>query len=60
MKILTDSQAAALDAFMECFDIHVSGAWIRIEEAMQDDFGIENPESAVEEAIRALRGEATE
>jgi len=31
MKTLTDEQAA-IYAFMECFDLHTTGAWFAIED----------------------------
>ena len=57
MKILTDEQALALEAFCECFDTTTSGVWAGIAEAMADDWGIDNPEAAIEDARRVLRGE---
>jgi len=57
MTILTRSQAEALEAFCECFDLYTTGAWTGIEAGMREDFGIENPEAALESARRALRGE---
>lgn len=58
MKTLTNEQADALEAFCECFDLHTTGVWAHIEEGMRSDFGIEDPEEAIEEARRALRGES--
>jgi hypothetical protein len=55
MKTLTSDQAEALLAFCECFDLLTTGAWQPIEEAMREDFGIEDPEAALEEAKEALR-----
>lgn len=58
MKILTDDHAVALEAFCECFDLYITGAWAQIEEGMRNDFGIDDPEAALEDAKRALRGES--
>ena len=55
MKTLTAEQAAAIYAFMECFDLHTTGAWTAIEAAMRDDFGITDPEEILEEAKEALQ-----
>lgn len=55
MKTLTKEQAEAVHAFMECFDMHTTGAWARIEDAMRNDFGIEDPEAILEEAKEALQ-----
>jgi len=55
MKKLTDEQAHAILAFMECFDLHTTGAWTSIESAMQEDFGVDDPEEALEDAKRALQ-----
>lgn len=54
MKVLTDEQAAALAAFLDAFDIALTGAWAPVEAAMRDDFGISDPEDALEDARRAL------
>ncbi|MDF3855607.1 hypothetical protein [Paracoccus pantotrophus] len=57
MIVLTDAQAQALKAFLETFDLHASGVWPEIEEGMREDFGIENPASAVEDLQRVLSGQ---
>lgn len=57
MITLTNKQAAVLDAFLESFDLRVTGAWSAIEAGMIEDFGIEDPEADLEEARAALRGE---
>lgn len=54
MKTLTDQQAATIRAFMEAFDLTTTGAWAGIEACMRDDFGIEDPEAALEDAKTAL------
>ena len=56
MKVLQDKQAEALVAFLECFDLYTTGAWARIETAMQEDWGIDDPETALAEARLALEG----
>jgi hypothetical protein len=55
MKTLTNEQAEALYAFCECFDLHTTGVWARIEQAMIEDFGIDSPEDAIESAKQALQ-----
>ncbi len=58
MITLTQEQAQALEAFCESFDLRTTGAWTQVEEGMREDFGIADPESAIEDAKRALRGES--
>ena len=55
MKTLKEEQAEAVFAFMECFDMHTTGAWVAIESAMIDDFGISDPEDILEDAKQALQ-----
>lgn len=50
---LSAESAAALAAFVDAFDLHATGVWAGIEEAMRDDFGIDDPE----EALRVAREE---
>lgn len=45
--------AAFVDAFVDAFDLHTTGVWAGIKEAMRDDFGIDDPE----EALRVAREE---
>jgi hypothetical protein len=54
MIVLTREQADTLKAFLDAFDLHTTGAWASIEEAMRDDFGIDDPETALEDARGAL------
>lgn len=54
-KTLTEEQAHVLIAFMECFDLHTTGAWSAIETAMRDDFGVADPEEALEDVKNVLR-----
>ena len=54
MPRLTNEQAKVLDAFISSFELYVTGAWPAIEKGMRDDFGIDNPEEALEEAKQAL------
>tara|TARA_Y100000815_G_scaffold219984_1_gene205823 strand:+ start:389 stop:556 length:168 start_codon:yes stop_codon:yes gene_type:complete len=54
MKTLTDEQARALVAFLESFDLVTTGVWAPIEEAMQEQFGIADPEEALADARAAL------
>lgn len=57
MKTLDAKSADALIAFMECFDLYTTGVWARIEAGMREDFGIEDPETALEHARAQLTGE---
>lgn len=54
MITLTREQAETLKAFLDAFDLTTTGAWGPIEQAMIDDFGIEDPEAALEDARAAL------
>lgn len=56
MVTLTDEQANVLFAFCESFDLHTMGAWVGVESGMRDDFGIDDPETALEDAKQALQG----
>ena len=55
-KVLTEEQAQVIVAFLEAFDLTVTGAWPAIEEVMIRDFGIEDPDTALTEAREALAG----
>jgi hypothetical protein len=55
MKTLTSKQVDALLAFLDCFDMYTTGAWSQIEEHMREDFGIDDPEEAMEEIAEELR-----
>ena len=57
MITLTDEEATALEAFCESFDLVTTGAWAPIEAHMRDAYAIPDPETAIEKARRALRGE---
>ena len=54
MKTLTDQQAAVLVAFLDAFDLHTTGVWAVLEQAMIHDHGIEDPEAELAEAREAL------
>ena len=54
MVILTKEQAEALAAFLDAFDQTVTGAWPDVEEHMRENWGIEDPEAAIEDARQAL------
>lgn len=54
MVTLTRQQAEALKAFLDAFDLHTTGAWAPIEAAMREEFGIDDPEDALEDARQAL------
>jgi hypothetical protein len=53
--MINREQAQALIAFLDSFDLHITGAWATIEQAMRDEFGIDDPESAIESARSALQ-----
>lgn len=53
---LTKEQAHTLSAFINAFELNVTGVWPTIENAMREDWGIEDPESALEDAAQALQG----
>jgi hypothetical protein len=55
MKMLTEEQADVLRAFLECFEQHTTGVWATIEEHMREDYGIDNPDDALEEVAELLR-----
>lgn len=55
MKMLTKEQVEALLAFLDAFDQRVTGAWPGMEEHMKEIWGIEDPESAIEDAREALQ-----
>ncbi|MDD2870110.1 hypothetical protein [Neomegalonema sp.] len=58
MVTLTEEQTQALEAFFESFDLRTTGAWALVEEGMREDWGVEDPEAAIEGVRRALRGES--
>ena len=53
--MLSREEAQTLIAFLDAFDLCVTGAWSNIEATMRDDFGIPNPEEALEGARVALQ-----
>jgi len=55
MVTLTADQAQAIKAFMECFDLHTTSVWPVLEKAMIDEFGIDDPETILEEVREALQ-----
>jgi hypothetical protein len=54
VKTLTREQAEALAAFLAAFD-ELTGAWVHVEKSMREDWGIEDPEAAIESAREALQ-----
>lgn len=54
MKTLTQEQADALKAFLDAFDQTTTGAWTAVEEHMRENWGIDDPETALEAARAAL------
>lgn len=52
--MLNEAQVAALMAFLNAFDMTVTGAWPGIEQCMREEFGIEDPEAALSDAREAL------
>jgi hypothetical protein len=55
VKTLTNEQAAALLAFLESFELHTTGVWTIIAAAMMEEWGITDPEAALEDAKAALQ-----
>lgn len=55
MPRITDENAQAIIAFMDAFDLHITGIWPVIEKAMREEGGIDNPEEALEQAREALQ-----
>lgn len=55
MKELTEQQAETLIAFLDSFDLALTGVWPAVEKHMRDSYGIEDPESALEDARNALQ-----
>ncbi len=58
MVVLTEGQVETLVAFLETFDLRVTGVWPLIEEGMREDFGIDDPETDLEQIRQALMGNA--
>lgn len=54
MQMDAKEQAAALLAFMTAFD-ELTGQWPRVEGIMREEWGIEDPETTLEEAREALQ-----
>lgn len=50
---LENKHIEVLTAFLDAFDLYGSG-WPRIEQAMQEEFGIDNPEDELAKAREAL------
>ena len=55
--ILDEEEAATLIAFLDSFDLALTGAWAAVSDMMRDTYGIEDPEAAMENARAALEGE---
>lgn len=55
MKTITEEQAQALLAFLDAFEQTTTGVWGAIEEHMAENWGIDDPEAAVEAARNALQ-----
>lgn len=55
--ILDQEEAATLIAFLDSFDLALTGAWAPVSDMMRDSYGIEDPEAAIENARAALEGE---
>ena len=54
MKVLTSEQATVLLAFIEAFDLTTTGAWAPIESEMRENWGIDDPEAALQDVRQAL------
>lgn len=55
---LTEEQATALEAFCESFDMNTTGVWRDVARGMREQ-GIDDPETALNEARAVLRGETS-
>lgn len=53
--VLSQQHASVLLAFLESFDLHTSGQWAVIEQAMKSEHGIADPEQELEAARDALQ-----
>jgi hypothetical protein len=53
MKTLSREHVDTLTAFLAAFD-GLTGAWVHAEKTMREDWGIEDPEAAIEAAREAL------
>lgn len=51
---LTSEQKQTLVAFLECFDLYVTGQWPSVKAGMINDFGIMDPEGDLEEVRELL------
>ena len=51
---LTKEQADVLRAFFTCFDLYATTSWASVEAGMIKDFGISDPEAALEDVEQAL------
>lgn len=54
MKTLNEEEATALLAFLTAFD-ELTGQWPQVEQIMRDEWGIEDPETALEQARQTLQ-----
>lgn len=55
MKTLTKEQVETLLAFIDAVEQRTDGMWPQIEEHMQENWGIGDPETALEEVAEELR-----
>ena len=53
MKALTEDQVTTLEAFLAAFD-ELTGVWPQVERAMREEWGIEDPEAALEDLRNAI------
>lgn len=53
-KNLNTDQANAVLGFMDAFEQRVTGVWSAIEEHMRENWGIEDPEQALEDVRQTL------
>lgn len=51
---LSEKHAQTLAAFLDSFDLALTGAWRAVEAMVRDEFGIDDPEGALAEIREAL------
>jgi hypothetical protein len=53
---LSENHIQTLVAFLDSFDMALTGAWPAVDAMMRDEFGIDDPEGAMAEIREALAG----
>lgn len=54
LTMLDEENAATIRAFLDSFDLALTGAWPAVEQMMRESYGIEDPEAAIENLRAAL------